>query len=112
MMSRPARQHSRISVVVGCLMLATFAGACGGTAPLTVGLWIGDAKRVDGADQIETTVDSSGTTARITLAAWQVETVTASRVTAAGDSLVFIAVIEKDTMRLTGALSNGRVRTC
>ncbi|MDP1861822.1 MAG: alpha/beta fold hydrolase [Gemmatimonadaceae bacterium] len=89
-------------------MLFTFAGACGGTAPPTVGLWIGDAKRVDGADRIEMTVDSSGTTARITLAAWQVDTVTASRVTATGDSLVFIAVVQKDTMRLTGAHANGK----
>jgi hypothetical protein len=89
-------------------MLSTFASACAGTAPLTVGSWIGDAKRVDGADRIEITVDSSGTTAHITLAAWQMDTVTASRVTGTGDSLVFVAVVQKDTMRLTGAHANGK----
>ena len=84
-------------------MLSMFAGACGTTASLTAGSWIGDAKRVDGADRIEMTVDSSGMTARIILAAWQVDTVTVSRVTATGDSLVFAAVVQKDTLRLTGA---------
>ena len=36
------------------------------------------------------------------------DTVTASRVAATGDSLVFIAVTQKDTMRLTGAHAYGK----
>ncbi len=103
MMSQPSRQRLRTAAVVGSLMLSMFAGACGGTPSRSAGSWIGDAKRVDGADRIEMTVDSSGTMARIILAAWQVDTVTASRVRATGDSLVFVAVVQKDTLRLTAA---------
>ena len=107
MISRPARPRPSNAAVAGCLMLSTFAGACGGTASLTAGSWIGDANRVDGADQITVAIDSSGTKARITFAVWQVDSVSASRVKATGDSLVFVAVVQKDTLRLTGTNADG-----
>lgn len=89
-------------------MLCTFAGGCAEAAPLPVGSWIGDATRTDGVDLIEVTVDSTGMSARVTLASWQVESVAVSRAIAAGDSLVFTAVVEKDTLLLTGTHANGR----
>jgi uncharacterized protein len=94
----------------GCrwlLILSTVAGACGAPAAPIAGSWIGDAEQADGADHIEVTVDSGGTTARITLAAWHVDTVTASRVTGTGDSLVFAGIVQRQTMRLTGSLAGG-----
>lgn len=71
---------------------------------MIVGSWIGDARRPDATDQISVTVDSGDTTARITLAAWQVDSAVATRTRAAGDSVVFETVVHDDTIRLTGAL--------
>jgi hypothetical protein len=89
------------------LILSTLAGACGAPAPPSTGSWVGDAEQADGADQIEVTVDSGGTTAHITVAAWQVDTVTASRITDTRDSLVFAGIVRQQTMRLTGILADG-----
>lgn len=100
----------RPTAYAGCLMLSTFAAACGGTAPVTAGSWIGDANRADGVDQIAVAIDSSGTTARISFAPWQLDSVSASRVEATGDSLVFVAVVQQDTLRLVGTNAEGRWR--
>jgi len=89
-------------------MLSTFAGACGERAPVPTGSWIGDARQLDGATRIAMVIDSSGTTARITLAAWEADSVPAARATTTGDSLAFVAVVRTDTLRLTGTLADGR----
>lgn len=103
-----SRQHLYITRAAACLMLSTFAGACRGTAPLTAGSWIGDATRVDGTDQIAVAVDSSSTTARITLSTWHVDSSPASRVAVTGDSLVFAGVVQNDTLRLTSTRADSR----
>ncbi len=75
---------------------------------MTIGLWRGDARHPDATDQIAVAVDSGGTTARITLVAWQVDSAIATRTSAAGDSVEFEAVVHDDTLRLTGVLADHR----
>lgn len=95
-----SRQRNPLSpAVIPVLALACTAPAAG-----IPGQWIGDVRHGAAAERMEVTVDSTGRSARISLASWQLDEAVASSTPAGGDSLAFAAVINQDTVGIRGVV--------
>ncbi len=93
----------RVPVVLSVLTLS-----CSRPSPVAVGHWLGDARRHEGVERLELIIDSSGESAQITMAAWQLDSVRFDRAPSVDDSVRFTAVVEGETVSLAGAVDAGR----
>lgn len=89
------------------LRISLFLHGCATPAAPTAGEWIGDLHHPTGAERLEIEVDSSGRSARISLAGWQLDKAIATADTAGADSLGFTVVVERDTVRIRGIAGGG-----
>ena len=87
------------------LVIALLTGGC--AAPPNTGQWIGDQRRPAAAERIELDVDSTGRSARVTLAGWSLDKAIAAAVPSRGDTLAFVVAVSKDTVRLRGVVRAG-----
>jgi pimeloyl-ACP methyl ester carboxylesterase len=78
--------------------------ACTAPRDRATGQWIGDVHQAAGAERLEVAVDSSGRSARISLASWQLDQTAASSTPAGADSLAFSVVVDRDTVGLRGVV--------
>lgn len=91
----------------GALLLALVTMACGGSSPEIAGQWIGDLRRGEVSQRLEVSVDSSGQTIRVHLAASGLSNAPARQVPIGPDSLAVTASAGTDTVQLHGAADNG-----
>ncbi len=96
------------SVIFAALL--SVATACGHPPASPGGRWTGDAFLASGTDRLEIVVDSTGAIAAVTLRSLGLSDAAATRVGSRGDSLAFAAALEGDTLRLLGAVRDGRWR--
>ncbi len=89
------------------LVIALLTIGCNAPSATTTGQWIGDLRHAAAAERLEIDVDSSGRSARISLAGWQLDKVLASSTPAAADSLAFVFALDKDTVRVRGIAREG-----
>lgn len=96
-------QGGRTSV----LLISILAIGCTAPSAPTTGQWIGDIRHAVAAERMEIDVDSSGRSVRISLASWQLDQAIASQTPAGADSLAFMVVVDKDTVRVRGIAHEG-----
>lgn len=96
-------QGGRTSVLV----ISVLAIGCTAPSAPTTGQWIGDIRHPAAAERMEVDVDSSGRSARIMLASWQLDKAIALSTPVGADSLAFMVVVDKDTVRIRGIAREG-----
>jgi uncharacterized protein len=96
-----------LAAIVGWSMLAAASGATDRAAP-TAGLWIGDARHSGTTHQISIVINADGTSATVSLAAWQLDSAVLTRSLTSDDPAVFRTTLGNNTLRLSGALSERR----
>lgn len=105
-MSSRAQRGISVRSLAAVSVLSLLTTAC--SAPATpAGQWIGDVRHAAGVERIAVDFDSSGRAARITLASWGLEQAQALPAPAGADSLAYLAVVARDSVRLHGIAREG-----
>jgi uncharacterized protein len=86
------------------LTIALLSAGCTRSTPAFPGLWIGDLRHSAATEQLEIKVDSSGRTARISLAGWQLRDAVATLIPTRAESLAFLLPVEKDSAIFRGVV--------
>jgi pimeloyl-ACP methyl ester carboxylesterase len=89
------------------MVISLLTSGCAGSSPAAAGLWIGDVRHPAVTERMEVDVDSSGRSATISLVSWRLDKAIASSLPARAESLAFVAVVDKDTVRVQGIARDG-----
>ncbi len=91
----------------GALMLVLLTSGCAAPSQPAAGQWIGDMQGPATAERMAIDVESNGRSARISLASWGLDTAIAWSIPARAESVAFMVVVDRDTVRIQGIAREG-----